>query len=493
LGLAIDFLSALAEVQAILKKYIDIKDKASAMYKKNISLALLETTFRLPATTLNPNHDNTGLSPRVVQIGLFLDQYFERLSAFDDVKGYVAELSFDEIRTLMEDVLPKILDEVSFPCIVAQHRIDKIQDAAKERKIVLTALQSKLRYLLSTCPQTLSPRPSVPDDETKAKPFQCRLCTNAASLPCEVCLKKLVADASKTYQEISRDQDLIAAIPRLDKDPRLDLALVMGTSLLKLSGLRPRTSESDQSLFQDVDPSQFLQAVLLLDTQLKETPGDTELRLLLVQLYLLLGCASYAYQLWTPLDVKRTIQDSLSPLFFDRISTISPGLFQGPRPLMGPLRTFYEYSLQEKSPVKIWDAFAAGSYTSILDMSEFDGNLRRSCTLMMTLVEERRATRCYGGKIDVEIEEHILTGGCPRFPLLSPSCRCRLTVTENINDNTTLVNKTDYGPFPNLESPHGPPIHEYLRLGPGLSVSFLLPLPRRLTSPLLPPLPSLLA
>jgi hypothetical protein len=88
------------------------------MYKKNISLALLETTFRLPATVLNPNHDNAGLSPRVVQIGLFLDQYFERLSAFDDVRSYVAELGFDEIKAFMEDVLPKILDEVGSPCLL---------------------------------------------------------------------------------------------------------------------------------------------------------------------------------------------------------------------------------------------------------------------------------------------------------------------------------------------------------------------------------------
>ena len=83
------------------------------MYKKNLSLALLETTFRLPATTLNPNHDNTSLSPRVVQIGLFLDQYFDRLSAFDDIKGYVAELGFEETQALMETVLARILDEVS--------------------------------------------------------------------------------------------------------------------------------------------------------------------------------------------------------------------------------------------------------------------------------------------------------------------------------------------------------------------------------------------
>ncbi|KAK4241209.1 N-acetyltransferase B complex non catalytic subunit-domain-containing protein [Achaetomium macrosporum] len=428
-----DLESALAEVQTTLKEYIDIKDKASEMYKKNLSLALLETTFRLPATTSNPDHDNAGLSPRVVQIGLFLDQYFERLSGFDDIKGYVAELSFEEAKTLMEEVIPKILDE----------------NADKARKIVLKALECKLRYLLSTCPQTLSAEPNVIDGETKPKPFRCRLCNNPASLPCETCLKKLTTEASNTYKQITGDQEILDSLPRLDRDPRLDLALVMGNSLLKLSGLRPRTSDAGQSLWRDVEPGSFLQAVLLLDIQLRETPGDTQLRMLLVQLYLLLGCVSYAYQLWTPLDVKRTIQDSLSPLFFDRICTLSPGLFRGTRPLMEPLRSFYNHSLIDRSPVRIWDAFSAGSYTSILDMVEFDGNLRRSCTLMMTLVEERRAIRCYGGKVDCEIEEHPLA--------------------ENIDDSTTLVAKTDYGPFANLESLHGPPIHEYLRLGPGLS------------------------
>lgn len=287
---------------------------------------------------------------------------------------------------------------------------NQVQDADKARKTVLNALVCRLRYLLSTCPQTLSPLPAAVEGETQHKPFQCRFCSQPTSLPCESCLRKLVVDASHAYRQITSDAELVDAIPRLDKDPRLDLALVMGTSLLKLSGLRPRTADTSQSLWQAVQPGLFLQAVLLLDTQLNKTPGDTELRLLLVQLYLLLGCASHAHRLWTPLDVKRTIQDALSPLFFDRISTLAPGLFQGSRPLMEPLRAFYKNNLTDKAPVRIWDAFAAGSYTSILDVINHDSNLRRSCTLMMTLVEERRAIRCFGGKIDCEIEQHPLTG-----------------------------------------------------------------------------------
>lgn len=165
-----------------------------------------------------------------------------------------------------------------------------------------------------------------------------------------------------------------------------------------------------------MEPGLFLQAVLLLDAQLKLTPRDNELRLLLVQLYLILGCASYAYQLWIPLDVKRTIQDALSPLFFDRISSISPGLFQSTRSLMEPLRAYYNNTLRTDCPPRIWDAFSSGSYTSILDITEYDSSLRRSCTMMMTLVEDRRATRCFGGKMECEIEEHPLVGEYVSLP-----------------------------------------------------------------------------
>lgn len=281
-------------------------------------------------------------------------------------------------------------------------------------------------------------------------------------------MKKIILDASNTYKQINGDKEILDSIPRLDKDPRLDLALVMGAALLKLSGLKPCGSDASQSLWQRVEPGIFLQAVVLLDTQLRETPSDNELRLLLVQLYLVLGCASYAYQLWLPLDVKRTIQDSLSPLFFDRISSISPGLFQGSRPLMEPLRSYYNNSLRDRSPVRIWDAFSSGSYTSILDMNEYDGNLRRSCTVMMTLVEERRAIRSFGGRIECEIEAHPLAG-----EFISP-CFGRVLAdipSEGIDESSVLVNKTDYGPFPNLEGPDSLPIHESLRLGPDLSVS----------------------
>jgi N-acetyltransferase B complex (NatB) non catalytic subunit. len=340
---------------------------------------------------------------------LFLDQYFDKLAAFDDVKGYVSELSFEEMQGFL-DVLPGILDEVRIAHrLSSRDMTDQRKNTSKARLMALKALECRLRYLLTTCPQTLTSQSEGSS--------QCLMCSNQASLPCEHCLRKIVVEASAAYNEINSDKEILEHIPTLDKDPRLDLAFAIAMSLLKLSGLRPRTFDpTSSSLWQDVNPGLFLQAVLLLDSQLKFTPNNVELRLLLVQLYLLLGCASYAYQLWNPLGVKRTIQDALSPLFFDRISSLSPGLFQGSVPPTEKLRSFYNQSLRDNSPVRIWDAFLAGSYTSILDMSEYDSRLRRSCTLMMTVVEERRARRCYGARQECEIEAHPLLG---KFPVRS--------------------------------------------------------------------------
>ncbi|KAK5659258.1 hypothetical protein OQA88_1350 [Cercophora sp. LCS_1] len=433
--------SALAQVRSILKSFLALDAKTAAMYKKNLSLALLELTFALEgADEFDPG--SNGLSARAIQVGLFLEQYFDKLSAFDDVRNYVEDLGFEEARCLVKEILPRMLDA----------------ESQKAKKVILKSLTCKIRYLLATCPQTVSRYPSMVKGQQQTESHQCRFCSSLTAFPCRSCLKQIIGDSADVYRQITADKDIRDSIPHLDKDPRIDLSLVIGTSLLKLAELQAGNLHALRSPLHDVDSSLFLQSTLILDTQLKRTPSDNSLRLLLVQLYLLLGNASYAQQLWAPLDVKRTIQDALSPLFFDRISTISPALFQGARPLLEPLVTYYNNTIGGDCPLKIWDAYSYGSYTSILDMVKYDDKLRRSCTLFMTLVEEYRAARLFGTKMNYEISDHPLTW--------------------RIKDDTTLLNKTDYGSFPNLESKHVPQIQEYTRLGPGLSnerahISFL--------------------
>jgi N-terminal acetyltransferase B complex non-catalytic subunit len=220
-------------------------------------------------------------------------------------------------------------------------------------------------------------------------------------------LEKIVIDVCRLHKAITADQTFDDRIPKLDRDPRVELSLVAAMSLLKLSGLGQNSPVARGFSAQDLEIPTLLQTIVLLDSQLHQTPNDIPLRLVLVQLYLRLGCASLAHQLWIPMDVKRTIQDALSPLFFDRISSVSPALFQGGRPFMEPLRSYYSNAFQDQAPVKIWDAFSSGSYSSILDMAEYNDRLRRSCTRVMTVVEERRAARAFGGKMD-DLEDIVL-------------------------------------------------------------------------------------
>lgn len=82
------------------------------MYKKNIAMALLETNFRMPKSLLPETFGVEGLTPRVAQVCLFLDQNFDRLSCFDDLKGYITELSFEEARYFIQVMIPKLVGDV---------------------------------------------------------------------------------------------------------------------------------------------------------------------------------------------------------------------------------------------------------------------------------------------------------------------------------------------------------------------------------------------
>jgi len=83
------------------------------MYKKNMSLAFLELAFAVPPAAIS------GDSPsRPDAIGLYLKIWFEKASAFDDIKDFVAQMDFEEIQLLLRETLPKLLSlEVqSAPC-----------------------------------------------------------------------------------------------------------------------------------------------------------------------------------------------------------------------------------------------------------------------------------------------------------------------------------------------------------------------------------------
>lgn len=395
---------AFTALQNILHSFVSVQDGVAPMYKKNIGLALLDLTFNSPPSLLPSSSGPGRPSPRVVQLLLFIDQNLLQRATFDDVKSYVADLTFDEAKYFIDNLAKTLSGTVSTvtPLPTATHSNALLQTAEGQRSLVLGTLEIKFRYLLTTCPQTLEYLPVL--GEATEEQLKCKFCATLTAKTCKACLESIVSTTLSKFREVEKHVD---SLKGLDKDPRIDLALVASSALVKLSGLRQNPTSRLPPL-SNVDVPRFMQAILILATQVSKTPNEVPLRLLLVQFYLLLGCASLAYQTWLPMDVKRTIQDTLSPLFFDRIASLSPGLFNQNRHLTEPLTSYYTGLLREASPVKVWDAFAAGSYSSILDMANYWNRLRRSCTIVMTVVEERRATRAHGGRLDVGIEQSPL-------------------------------------------------------------------------------------
>ncbi|EPE04158.1 n-acetyltransferase b complex non catalytic subunit [Ophiostoma piceae UAMH 11346] len=414
-------------VQALLQAFVAAKPKLPALHAKNISIALLQTVASMPPS-LMPQ------SMLVEQLVIFIEANMDRASVFGDVKKYVETLSFGDARDLLK-------------------KLGETRDSLHRDVLVL-----KLRYLLATCPETRCARamlggmtPAAADiDETKLFEIACKVCSRPAPqlYGCTACLEAIAAPSLQLHRQLSSGE--VSPPARVDKDLRVDLALVAASCLVRLAGVhRPKSSPCmGQPWLNGIDRARLLQAALVLNTQHSLTPDDIPTRLLLVRVLLVLGSAPRALQLWQPLGVKRTILDALGPLFYDRLSTVAPGLFVGTKPLLEPLRQYFDNVLRYPSAVKVWDAFASGSYSSILDMADFQQNLENSCTRAMTVVEERRAARSFGGKLD-DVQD--------------------AAIFAREYTDVTLVNVTDYGSLPNLESSSQTPLGQSVALGPALS------------------------
>lgn len=178
------------------------------------------------------------------------------------------------------------------------------------------------------------------------------------------------------------------------KDFQSDVALVAAFGLVELANQVPSSLPTG-------DAAQYLvQALLLLRQQLKSSPKHSQICLVLSQLHLRLGSAPEALAVWEVLAVKNTIMDSLAPLFYDRLSTVAPGLLSpltdAGWQLNSSIRTHFQTSLKMRMPRRLIDAFQEGSYSSVLSVPAYIEELRVSCTRAMSLVESVRSERLLG-------------------------------------------------------------------------------------------------
>ncbi|KAL0938293.1 uncharacterized protein CTRU02_204903 [Colletotrichum truncatum] len=412
-----------AEVSSLIDRFLS-QEGILSIFKRNIRLARVEAAFQFASLERQASE---GKSNQFQEICRYIDIECASPACFDDVKGFVERLPPHEIKELAYEHLITLAKE--------------IDDVSKSASVKTLAF--KLQYLGLSSTKTIV---RVPNEEpTKPNNWKCIVCAAVnKSSTCTACLHNILESSLALYSTLINSSDISSS---LDCIP--ELAVLAATCLVRLSGWHERSIDNTTSLSKNGRRDRLLQAALIIEDQLTRTPKHVRLTLVVVRIYLVLGCASRAKELWDTVDVKRTIIDALGPFFFDRLSTIAPTLVLPPnrpeRGLLQGLKAHYQASLKLRMPRRLADAFDSESYTSILEMPKYIERLRKSSTLVMGHVEEARAARALGIRGDSVFDEPAV---------------------EEIVDETVLNANIDYGSVPNLDAATSRPIYDVLRLGP---------------------------
>lgn len=333
----------------------------------------MSAAFDLGAGDEDDLQDGQPLSLRFRELVNYVEDQKSSLACFDDIKGFVDRLDAAAIKYMAYEHVPRLADASP--------------DAAVSARIQLLSL--KLQYLASTCPLSAV---AVPGEKPGSK---CTVCDAGFDTAlCASCLSSIGRNGLALYKSAGKD---LAGNPAAENEIIPELAMVVGFCNLRLAfnherpGYTPSRPPSAQYL---------LRALFILEHQFHLTPKHSQMSLILVQLHLLMGSAHRCREIWDSLGVKRTIADSLAPIFYDRLSTVSPSAIS-PSDNWGwqlheTLKSHYAVSLKLRMPRRLIDAFEAGSYSSVMDMPKYIENLRASCTRAMSLVEEARTERLLG-------------------------------------------------------------------------------------------------
>ncbi|KAG6269680.1 hypothetical protein E4U49_006266 [Claviceps purpurea] len=397
------------------------------IYKRNILLAKVSSSFILEAGDQEDvDSDDKLSSSRLQDLLLYIEDQGTSMACFDDIKEFVERLDVSGMKHVAYTHVPDLAKNAMDPEISARIRL----------------LSLKLQYLVTTCPISRS------QVAGKAPASKCLVCDSVFETECcHSCFSTITSAALKAYKSASALEEQRDDGP-VQSQILPELALVAGLCSAQMAFCgRPgyRASEPPKTEF-------LVRALLILENQVFLTPKHSQTCLVLVQLHLLLGSAHRCREIWQELGVKRTIVDCLAPIFYDRLSTISPVILDSSDDwgweLIETLRGHFANSLRTPMPRTLIGAFEAGSYASIIDMPKYTHNLRFGCTRAMSLVEEARADRLLGESFDGFVIDE-------RF--------C------DVNDGVDLRHAVDYGSFPSWGSSASTPLHERLRLGPGIS------------------------
>ncbi|KAI5927515.1 N-acetyltransferase B complex non catalytic subunit-domain-containing protein [Camillea tinctor] len=338
-------------------------------------------------------------------------------SCFGSMRSMIAQLSRREIAPLLNAIENNSINST---------------DKLKALRLISQAL--RIRYLEAT---------STPDGEP------CGLCGSKTNGPdCIVCIRSIALSAMGHFSAAMQDPD-IGPVEVIGEDPLAILTMLGSVCLLTVAGAGNRSwgPGTNSPLFH-IDLQLFLQVVLWLTYWTLMKPKNDVIRMLLIKLLILMGCVSQAKTIWEHYDVKNALVNSLASLLFDRLSTISPGDFnQGSsRTAIAPIKKYFINAMRRHLPSVLRQSLENENYASFIDELSFVDDLSRSCTIVMAIVEERRAFRIRHGRCEGTIDEEPL-------------------INSHTIDNT-LIDPSDYTYLPDLAAKTSKPIEEMISYGP---------------------------
>ncbi|CAM1511997.1 Fc.00g095100.m01.CDS01 [Cosmosporella sp. VM-42] len=405
--------------QDLLVKFVKASN-LRPIYRRNILLARVSAAFNLASHDGDDLSDGRAASLRLRELIGYIQDQTSSAALFDDIKGFVEQLSPLGMKHLAFEHTPRLADE-----------IDGQVNSARVRTLAL-----KLQYFVSTCPSMYT---NVPGETRLKKCLASGEDINDDS--CSPSFVTIAQAALKLHQSLA---DIATDHPAVETEIRPDLAI-----LIALCNIQQAFPPSADRLRSPKSYQPLVRALLILEHQLSLTPKHGAISLVLVQLHLLLGAAPRGREIWETLGVKRTIMDSLAPIFYDRLSTVAPGIVSPSDhngwQLIEMLESHYDASLKLRMHRRISDAFETNSYGSILSIPHYIEDLRWGCTRVMSLVEEARTERIFGQQFLDVFQD-------PRF-------------TE-VTDDIQLKEVIDYGSFPSWGCSSCPPVYVRLQVGP---------------------------
>ncbi|KAH6995890.1 N-acetyltransferase B complex non catalytic subunit-domain-containing protein [Ilyonectria sp. MPI-CAGE-AT-0026] len=406
-------------VQELLLKFVKVPN-LRPIYKRIILLARVSAAFNLASNDGDDLTDDQPASLRLKELIQYIQDQGANAACFDDIKGFAEKLNPPALKYLAYDYTPQL----------AKDNENEL-DSARRRTLSL-----KLQYFASTCPSMYV---TIPGEKPLRK---CIVTDEEIDLDSPgPCFATVSQGALELHQSLL---ELAPTHPAFEAEIKPDLAVLI--ALCNIQSAFPPSTDSSNA---PVSLSPLIRATLFLEHQLTLTPKHGHISLLLVQLHFFLGTAPRAREIWETLGVKRTIMDSLGPIFYDRLSTIAPSIISPNDTwgweLMELLQTHYSVSLKLRMPRRLIDAFESSSYGSVIDIPRYMEALRWSCTRAMSLVEETRTERLLGQPFGEVLQDE-------RFA--------------EVTDDNELSEVIDYGSFPSWDCSSRPIVYSRLRIGP---------------------------